>query len=182
MVVLLNFQPMGWPASNSWARNIMAFDLNRFASSRPSDYYHVFDKASLIKYSKENIESSLEYFKTKYGVEIVVATIPELQGQDTVAAASMLFRNWHVGRANKGNGILVLICAREKLIKVKVEGSPAIKQVFTDSFCGYIERKQLRPYLENNELGVGLTATLKEFFARADGRLTDEEIQKRMEE
>jgi len=155
------------------------FQINKIISHRPAANQYVFDYAKLLKYSRENKEESLRFFKEKYGVEMFIVTIPDLSGQDILGVASEMFDKWNIGRELGGKGILVLLSDQEKLIKVEV--GLGAEGVFTDLFCGYIERKQLKPYFENNQVDFGLAATMEEFISRAEGKLTDEQIKEKMQ-
>ena len=154
------------------------FDLEKIIKSRPSKKGYVFDYAHLLKYTKENMEEHLKYFKEKYGIEMLIVTIPSLKGKSISEVASRMFTSWNIGRDNQGKGILLLLSDKEKLIKVEV--GYGAEGVFTDLFCGYIERKQLKPYFKNNQVDEGLSAAREEFIGRAEGRLTDEEIRRKM--
>lgn len=154
------------------------FDLEKIIKSRPSKKEYVFDYAHLLKYTKENMEEHLKYFKEKYGIEMLIVTIPSLEGKSISEVASRMFTSWNIGRDNQSKGILLLLSDKEKLIKVEV--GYGLEGVFTDLFCGYIERKQLKPYFENNQVDEGLSAAREEFIGRAEGRLTDEEIRRKM--
>lgn len=154
------------------------FDLEKLIKSRPSKKEYVFDYAHLLKYTKENMEEHLKYFKEKYGIEMLIVTIPSLEGKSINEVASRMFTSWNIGRDNQSKGILLLLSDKEKLIKVEV--GYGVEDIFTDLFCGYIERKQLKPYFENNQVDEGLSATLEEFIARVEGKLTDKEIKRRI--
>ena len=154
------------------------YDFQTLLKGRPSYKNYVFDYAHLLKYTKENKEESLKYFKEKYGIEMLIITLPSLEGREISWVASEIFTNWNIGRNFNGRGILLLLSDKEKLIKIEV--GYALEGIFTDLFCGYIERKQLKPYFENNQVDEGLSATLEEFIGRAEGRLTDEEIRRKM--
>ncbi|RKY41968.1 MAG: hypothetical protein DRP80_07285, partial [Candidatus Omnitrophota bacterium] len=132
------------------------FDLEKIIKSRPSKKGYVFDYAHLLKYTKENMEEHLKYFKEKYGIEMLIVTIPSLKGKSISEVASRMFTSWNIGRDNQGKGILLLLSDKEKLIKVEV--GYGAEGVFTDLFCGYIERKQLKPYFKNNQVDEGLSA------------------------
>ena len=53
-------------------------DFQTLFRGRPSYKNCVFDYAHLLKYTKENKEESLKYFKEKYGIEMLIVTIPSL--------------------------------------------------------------------------------------------------------
>ena len=155
------------------------FQLQKVIDHRPQTKQYVFDYAGLLRYSKENIEESLRFFKDKYKVEMVIVIVPRLGTQDISMATSNMFSKWNIGRDLSSRGILVFLSGQEKMIKVEV-GFGA-EGAFTDLFCGYIERKQLKPYFENNQVDFGLAATMEEFIRRAEGKLTDKELNEKMQ-
>lgn len=139
----------------------------------------VYDGAGLLHYTKENVEESLRYFRKNYGVDFFIVTVAGLNGKSISLEAADLFSRWNIGRNNNAKGILVLLSQAEKEIKVEV--GTGVEGVYTDLFCGYIERKQLKPYFQNNQVDEGLSAMMEEFIGRAEGKLSDDEIQKRIE-
>lgn len=155
------------------------FDLDKTIKTRPSRKEYVLDYAHLLKYTKENMEEHLRHFHQSYGIEMFIVTIPSLEGRNITEVALQILTNWNVGRNNNGKGILLLLSNEEKLIKIEV--GYGAEHIFTDLFCGYIERMQLGPYFENNQIDEGLSATREEFIGRAEGRLTDWEIEGKMQ-
>jgi tetratricopeptide (TPR) repeat protein len=162
------------------AENGDTFRLNIFSQSRPAAHQHIFDHAHLFEYSQENKEEMLRVFQEKYNVEMIIVTVAHLENQDISQVAAQLFTNWRIGQTHNGQGILILLADEEKQIKVEV--GLGAEGVFTDLFCGYIERKQLKPYFENNQVDLGLSAMMEEFIGRAEGYLTDETIAQKMED
>jgi len=155
------------------------FNLEKILESRPYEKKYVFDYAHLLKHSLENKEEHMGFFKKRYGVEMLIVTIPFLENKIITHVASEMFTKWNIGRNSSGKGILLLLSSKEKLIKVEV--GYGAEGVFTDLFCGYIERKQLKRYFENNQIDEGLSATIEEFIGRAEGNLTDDEIRKKID-
>ncbi len=155
------------------------FSLSSFLEARSVRNKYVFDYAELLEYSVENKEESLKFFKEKYGAEMIIVTVPNLEGRDIINVATQMFTNWKIGQNYNGKGILILLAEEEKQIKVEVGFE--VEGTFTDLFCGYIERLQLKPYFENNQVDLGLSATIEEFIGRSEGRLIDEVINKKME-
>ncbi len=154
------------------------FNLEKILESRPSEKKYVFDYAYLLKHSLENKEEHMGFFKERYGVEMLIVTIPSLENRKITHIASEMFTKWNIGKNSSEQGILLLLSNKEKLIKVEV--GYGAEGVFTDLFCGYIERKQLKRYFENNQIDEGLSATIEEFIGRAEGNLTDDKIRKKI--
>ena len=154
------------------------FDAEKILVSRPHSDARVFDYASLLNYSTENLEEMLRYFEKQYGVELVIVTVPKVTSIGVSQFATTMLSNWNLGRHQDGRGILMLLSNKEK--KIKIEVGYGGEHVFTDLFCGYIERKQLKTYFENQQVDEGLTATLEEFIGRAEGQLSDDEIRRKM--
>jgi len=57
--------------------------------------------------------------KSKTGVEIAVAIVPNLQGMDYEGYANQLYRKWGVGNA-KNEGVLILVAVKERKVKIEV--------------------------------------------------------------
>ena len=164
-------------SAGSFKNNSLS-EFDKILDARPNSSQRIFDLASLLKYSRENTEEMLRFFEKQHSVELLIATLPHSGNLPISELAAKLFSNWDIGRRQDGRGVLLLLSEREK--KIKVEVGYGVEDVFTDLFCGYIEKKQLKTYFENNQVDEGLTAALEEFIGRAQGKLSDKEIKKKM--
>lgn len=124
------------------------------------------DEAHLLTDINESIEGYLNRIRTDYGIEVVVVTLPSVgTGESLKEASSRLFTEWDIGREYNGQGLLLIITAQEK--EVRLEVGSALEHVYTDLFTGYIETKQLKSYYLSDQLEIGLVAVVEEIEARA---------------
>lgn len=148
--------------------------LTEVLKKRPAPLRHVYDFAGKLPYGSENHESQLDHFEKKYGVEAVVVTIPSLGGRDIKTVAAEMFSNWAIGQRFGQKGLLLLVAFKERELKLEV--GYGAEAVFTDLFCGYIERMALQPFFQAGHFSEGLLSIWEHFIARADDTLTKEQM------
>ena len=79
----------------------------------PDDAFYVYDGGQVLSQETEAyILKTGQELERKTGAQIVVVTIPSLEGQALEAYATELFRQWGIGDKEKNNGLL-LLCAVE---------------------------------------------------------------------
>jgi tetratricopeptide (TPR) repeat protein len=134
---------------------------------RPSNNKLFFDFAGILSNEDEYVENYLASIRDRYRIESVIVTLPSLRNFGTIHDAALkLMSDWKIG-GNFGNrGVLVLLAETEK--EAKVEISYELEDVFTDSFTGYAEDLQLKPYLRMGHVGSGLVAVIEEIEIRAE--------------
>jgi tetratricopeptide (TPR) repeat protein len=92
--------------------------------------------------------------------------VPSLENNRTIEDLALeIFSNWEIGKKNDGRGILLLLAAKEK--QVKLEISLELEDVFTDAFSGFAEDMQLRSHFLGDQLEIGLVALMEEMENRA---------------
>jgi tetratricopeptide (TPR) repeat protein len=142
------------------------FDLTAVMTSRPEDGRMVFDYTGSLDGVSETTSRYLENIRDRYGIEILIAAFPTLDGAYTVnEAAVAVFSNWGIGRDYNSRGILLLLVDDEK--QVRLEIGFELEDVFTDLFTGHAENKQLRPHYSAGHLDTGIIAVIEELEARA---------------
>jgi uncharacterized protein len=81
----------------------------------------VVDAAKVIKPEAEAyLAADLMRFHIEGHEVIVVATVPDLGGDDVASYARRLFDCWGVGDADSDNGVLVLVAMRERRARIEV--------------------------------------------------------------
>lgn len=156
--------------------NKTPFSLAAVLKERPAPLRHIYDFAGKIPHGTENHESQLDHFEKKYGVETIVVTVPSLEGRDIKETAVEIFSNWKIGKELGEKGLLLLVTFKEQEIKLEV--GYGAEGVFTDLFCGYIERMAIQPFFQAGQFGDGLLAVWEHFIARAEETLTEEQMKK----
>ena len=135
--------------------------------SRPSGSNStIFDTAHILDDIKSSTAKHLALIQKDYAIEAMIVTLPSLPPSHTIESlAAEIFSNWQIGATTGGRGLLLLLSAKEKLIKIEV--SYELEDVFTDIFCGYIEDKQLKAYFLSDQVGIGLVAVMEEIEQRS---------------
>ncbi|MEJ2057098.1 MAG: TPM domain-containing protein [Desulfofustis sp.] len=124
------------------------------------------DRAGVLEDISESTLNYLTHIRDDYQVEIVLATLPEIEPDERLSQLTAhLFSEWDVGRRYGGRGLLLILADKEK--EVRIEVGSELEHVFTDLFTGYIETKQLTSYYRSGQLNIGLLAVLEEIEARA---------------
>ncbi|MFH2046393.1 MAG: TPM domain-containing protein [Pseudomonadota bacterium] len=141
-------------------------------SPRPSHETRIFDNANLIKY-KNSLDSHLNTLYRLADIDMVVVTLPKLQGNDISDITAKLLTNWKIGENTKGlKGILFILSVEEELVRFEIGYD--LEWIFPDSFVGYIEREQMAPFFKAGRVQDGIAATLEMIIARANEKIDEQ--------
>ena len=92
-----------------------------FALTFPSLTGRVVDQANIIQAAtRTSLEHKLADLEAKFGIQLVVATVTSLEGQDTEHYGKELFRSWKLGEKTKNKGLLLLVAPNEKQVRIDV--------------------------------------------------------------
>lgn len=122
----------------------------------PSLSGRVVDQANIVQPSTRNaIEQKLADLETKSGIQLVVATVPSLQGQEIEPYANELFRNWKLGEKTKNNGVLLLVAPNER--RVRIEVGYGLEGTLTDALSKVIIANAMTPRFKAGDFGDGIS-------------------------
>src|SRR5262245_40664793 len=80
----------------------------------------VVDQANVIAATTRSaIEQKLADLEAKSGIQLVVATVRSLEGQDIEPYANQLFRTWKLGEKTKNNGVLLLVAPNDRRVRIE---------------------------------------------------------------
>ena len=83
------------------------------AATFPALSGRVVDAANILSPATiADLDRKLDSLEQKSGIQLVVATVPSLEGEEIEPYANELFRAWKLGEAKKDNGALLLIRPR----------------------------------------------------------------------
>jgi len=121
----------------------------------PTDTFYVNDFADLIEDEVENniLKVNLNYENTLEKPQIVVVTVPDMQGLDEYTYPVKLFKKWGIGNDEYDNGILLFLSLDER--KIKIEVGYGLEGTITDAEAGRILDSSL-DYLSEGDYSVGL--------------------------
>jgi uncharacterized protein len=141
---------------------ILAFALFIFAAGAapaaaldlPPLTGRVVDQANILSATvKADITAKSKDLEEKSGIQLVVATVPSLQGSEIEPYATALFKTWRLGQAIKNNGVLLLIAPNER--KVRIEVGYGLESTLTNALCADIIRDDLTPHFKSGDFSAG---------------------------
>ena len=125
------------------------------AANYPPLTGRVVDQANIIPPSTRNaIETKLKDLEDKSGIQLVVASVNSLDGQDVETYANGLFRAWKLGEAKKNNGVLFLIAPNER--KMRIEVGYGLEGTLTDALSKIIIATAVAPRFKARDFGAGV--------------------------
>jgi uncharacterized protein len=115
----------------------------------------VVDQANVIPAPNQSaIEGKLKDLEDKSGIQLVVATVNSLQGNDVETFANELFRHWKLGESKKDNGVLLLVAPKER--KVRIEVGYGLEGTLTDALSNVIITGAIVPRFKANDYAGGI--------------------------
>ena len=141
----------------------------------PTENFYVYDGAEVL--SEETEQYILRYSReldVKTGAQIVVVTIPSLEGVALEEYATDLFRQWGIGAAEKNNGLLLLCAVEDRQFRVEV--GYGLEGDLPDGKTGRMQDTYIIPLLKEDKFDEGIkngyTAFLQEVSTVYDVTIT----------
>ena len=113
------------------------------------------DSAGMIESRKvPEVVSALEALRRERDIWLVVWTVPDLAGESIESVAVNQFKKWRVGAEKKDNGLLLVIAAKER--KMKLEVGYGLEGDIPDIRAKQLLDTHLKPQLKRNDLAAGV--------------------------
>jgi len=127
-----------------------------FAVSFPALKGRIVDQAKIISADSRNaIEPKLANLEAKSGIQLVVATVASLEGQEIEPYANELFRSWKLGEKTKNNGVLLLVAPNEH--RVRIEVGYGLEGTLTDALSKVIITNAIAPRFKTGDFSGGIS-------------------------
>lgn len=150
-----------------------------FAQQFPPLSGRVVDAANLLAPEREAaLTARLEALEQSTGRQLVVATIPDLQGYDIADYGYRLGRAWGIGQKEEDNGILLLVAPNER--KVRIEVGYGLEPYVTDALSSAIVQETVLPRFRAGDMPGGIEAGADALLAQL--QLSPEEAQARQQQ
>ena len=101
------------------------------------------------------LEPKLADLEAKSGIQLVVATVASLEGQEIEPYANELFRTWKLGEKTKNNGVLLLVAPNER--RVRIEVGYGLEGTLTDALSKVIITNAITPRFKTGDFGGGIS-------------------------
>ncbi|KWV90717.1 methanol dehydrogenase [Erythrobacter sp. YT30] len=117
----------------------------------------VVDDADIIPASLEaELTAQLEALETQSQRQLVVATVPDLQGYDIADYGYQLGREWGLGDAERNDGAILLVAPNER--RVRIEVGYGLEGTLTDALSSIIIQNEILPRFRNDDYPGGIGA------------------------
>lgn len=115
----------------------------------------IVDQANIISAdANRSLETKLADLEAKSGIQLVVATVRSLEGQEIEPYANGLFRTWQLGEKAKNNGVLLLVAPNER--RVRIEVGYGLEGTLTDALSKVIITNAITPRFKAGDFSDGI--------------------------
>ena len=129
----------------------------RAEPSYPALTGRIVDGAGLLDAAaRDRIAAKLAAHEGKTSDQLVVATLPGLQGVTIEEFANGLFRHWALGGKTRNNGVLLLVAPNER--KVRIEVGYGLEGALTDALSRVIITTAIAPKFRTGDFAGGIEA------------------------
>src|SRR6478609_1533614 len=134
---------------------LLALVTTALALTFPPLSGRIVDQANIIPAdTRSAIESKLVELENKSGIQLVVATVSSLEGQEIEPYANQLFRAWKLGEKQKNNGVLLLVAPNER--RVRIEVGYGLEGTLTDALSKVIIANAITPRFKAGDFSGGI--------------------------
>ena len=118
-------------------------------TGRVVDDAHVLSPATV-----QQLDTELASLEAQTGHQLVVATVPDLQGYEIEEYGYQLGRAWAVGQKGKNDGAILLVAPKEH--KVRIEVGYGLEPVLTDALSSVILQEKVLPQFKAGRMEQGV--------------------------
>jgi uncharacterized protein len=116
----------------------------------------VVDQANVLSPDvRSSLEAKLKALEDKSGIQLVVATVPSLDGLEIEPYANQLFRAWRLGETKKNNGALFLVAPKEH--RARIEVGYGLEGTLTDATSKLIIVNAAAPRFKAGDFNGGVS-------------------------
>ena len=146
-------------ASLVWAflALVLAVQPARAAPTFPALTGRVVDDAHILSpMARAELDQELGALELKNSRQLIVVTLPSLQGYDIADYGVQLGRKWGIGQKQTNNGVLFIIAPNEH--KVRIEVGYGLEGVLTDAMSNVIIEREVVPRFRQKDMEGGVVA------------------------
>jgi uncharacterized protein len=115
----------------------------------------VVDNAHILSpQATQKLDADLAGLEAKTGHQLVVATIPDLQGYDIADYGYQLGRTWGIGQKGKNDGAVFIVAPNDR--KVRIEVGYGLEPVLTDALSSIILQTKVLPRFRQGQMEQGV--------------------------
>jgi uncharacterized protein len=147
---------------------LFTFSSGAFALDVPPLSGHVNDHAGMLSpRAVQEMEAVLTDFEMSDSTQIVVLTIPTLEGESLEEFSIKVAEAWRIGQKGTDNGVILLIAKQER--KARIEVGWGLEGKLTDLVSGRIIRGEIAPRFKAGDIDGGIAAGVSAIMAVVKG-------------
>jgi uncharacterized protein len=137
-----------------WTTAAQAFEVP-YLSGRIVDQAQLLDEAR-----EEALTMRLERLERETGAQLVVLTLPSLDGLSVEDASIQVVETWKLGRADADDGVLLLVAPTER--KLRIEVGYGLEGAIPDARARRIVDHAIVPLFKSGDFPAGIEAGISE--------------------
>ena len=114
--------------------------------------------------TKKHINEQITSLNTMLGVQIAVAIVPGIEGDDEYDFAYQLFNHWQIGEKGKNNGLLFLYVVNIRAMKF--ETGYALEGLLPDAYLDGLLNETIFPLMRQGAVDQAFTTAIDKIYAR----------------
>lgn len=117
--------------------------------ARPVPFTFVTDQAQLLSATDaKKLDGGLRKYAESTGTQVIVVTVPSLNGTNVADYARQLGTAWGVGQRGKNNGIVVLLSGKEH--QMSIEAGAGLRSAITPELTSRVMNEMTPAFKQNN--------------------------------
>ena len=120
------------------------------------------------------IDAKLAALETQSQRQMVVVTLPSLEGYEIEDYGYRLGRAWGIGDKQRNDGLLLIVAPNER--KVRIEAGYGLEGIITDALSSLIIQREVVPRFKANDYAGGIAAATDQLIAQL--QLPEDEARK----
>ena len=105
--------------------------------------------------ARQLLSEKLKAHEDRTTNQVVVLTIPSLEGESIEDYSNKVFNEWKLGQKDKDNGILIVVVPDEK--RMRIEVGYGLEGTMTDLLASRIIREIMTPRFREGDFDGGIT-------------------------
>lgn len=110
--------------------------------------------------TRARLEAELKTLEDTTTTQLVVATVPSLDGLEIEDYGYQLGRHWGIGQKDSSNGAILLVAPNER--RVRIEVGYGLEGVLTDAMTSQLIRRTIIPSFKAGDMAGGVEAGAQE--------------------
>jgi len=134
-----------------------------YLSGRIVDHAEILQRAT-----RERLGALLAAHEAATGNEIVVLTVPTLEGESIEGYATRVFDTWKLGKKGRDNGVLLIVAPQDRRLRIEV--GYGLEGTLTDVAASRIIRDVITPAFKAGDYDRGVGDGIAAIVAALEGR------------